>query len=96
MYNAPRAATVVAVADGGKVWGLDRDTFQVETCSRIGLLQGYGNLQSYWTTTKLWKLTVVLDYYKAIETYSRIGLVRSYGNLQSYWTNTLTVVLNPS
>jgi hypothetical protein len=42
--------------------------------------------QSYWTTTKLWKLTVVLDYYEDMETYSRIGLLRSYGNLQSYWT----------
>jgi hypothetical protein len=49
---------------------------------------GEGNLQSYWTTTKLRKLTVVLDYYKAMETYSRIGLLRSYGNLQSYWTTT--------
>ncbi len=50
------------------------------------------------TFTKTWKLTVVLDYYKAVETYSRIGLLRSYGNLQSYWTTTklwkLTVVLN--
>ncbi len=46
--------------------------------------QRYGNLQSYWSTTKLWKLTVVLDYYEAIETYSRIGLLRSYRNLQSY------------
>jgi hypothetical protein len=36
-----------------------------------------GNLQSYWTTTKLWKLTVVLDYYDAMETYSRIGLLRA-------------------
>jgi hypothetical protein len=45
-----------------------------------------GNLQSYWTTTKLWKLTVVLDYYEAMETYSRIGLLRIYGNLQSYLT----------
>jgi hypothetical protein len=43
-----------------------------------------GNLQSYWTTTKLWKLTVVLDHYEAKETYSRIGPLRSYGNLQSY------------
>ncbi len=43
----------------------------VETYSRIGLLRGYGNLQSYWTTTTLWKLTVVLDYYNAMETYSR-------------------------
>jgi hypothetical protein len=34
------------------------------TYSRIGLPQSYGNLQSYWTTTKLWKLTVVLDYYE--------------------------------
>jgi hypothetical protein len=56
------------------------------------------NLQSYWTTTKLWELTVVLDYYEAMETYSRIGLLRSHGNLQSYWTTTklwkLTVVLD--
>ncbi len=27
-----------------------------------------GNLQSYWTTTKLWKLAVVLDHYEAMET----------------------------
>ena len=46
----------------------------METYSRIGLLRSYGNLQSYWTTTKLWKLSVVLDYYEAIETYSRIQL----------------------
>ncbi len=39
----------------------------METYSRIGLLRGNGNLQSYWTTTKLWKLTVVLEYYEAIE-----------------------------
>ena len=25
------------------------------------------NLQSYWTITKLWKLTVVLDYYEDME-----------------------------
>ncbi len=50
-----------------------------ETYSRIGLLRSYGNLQWYWTTTKLVKLTVVLDYYEAMETYSRIGLLRSYG-----------------
>jgi hypothetical protein len=71
---------------------------EVETYSRIGLIRSYGNLQSYWITTELWKLTVVLDYYGAIETYSRIGLLRSYGNLQSYWTITklwkLTVVLD--
>ncbi len=34
----------------------------METYSRIGLLRIYGNLQSYWTTANLWKLTVVLDY----------------------------------
>ncbi len=45
----------------------------VETYSRIGLLRSYRNLQSYWTTKKLWELTVVLDYYEAMETYSRIG-----------------------
>ncbi len=38
-----------------------------ETYSRIGLLRSCGNLQSYWTNTKLWKLTVVLDYYEAVE-----------------------------
>ncbi len=38
----------------------------METYSRIGLLRSYGNLQSYWTTTKLRKLTVVLDYYSPI------------------------------
>ncbi len=43
-----------------------------ETYGRIGLLRSYGNLQSYWTTTKLRKLTVVFDYYEAMETYSRI------------------------
>jgi hypothetical protein len=37
----------------------------IETYSRIGIRRSYGNLQSYWaTTTKLWKLTVVLDYWK--------------------------------
>ncbi len=59
----------------------------METYSRIGLVRSYGNLQSYWTITKLWKLTVILDYYEAMETYSRIGLLRSYGNLQSYCPN---------
>jgi hypothetical protein len=44
----------------------------METYSRIGLLPSYGNLQSYWTTTKLWKLSVVLDYYEAKGAYSRI------------------------
>ena len=34
----------------------------IGTYSRIGLLRSYGNLQSYWTTAKLGKLTVVLDY----------------------------------
>ncbi len=67
------------------------------TYSRIGLLRSYGNLQSYWTTTKLWKLTVVLNYYAAVKTYSRIGLLRSSENLKSYWSTTkllkLTVVL---
>ncbi len=58
----------------------------METYSPIGLLRRYGNLQSYWTTTELCQLTVVLDYYGAMSTYSRIGLLRSYVNLQSYWT----------
>jgi hypothetical protein len=51
----------------------------METYSRSGLVRSYGNLQSYWTTTKLWKLTVVVDYYEAMETYSRIELHQSYG-----------------
>ena len=46
----------------------------LETYSRIGLVRSYGNLQSYWTTKYLWKLTVVLDYWEGMETYSRIGL----------------------
>ncbi len=50
---------------------------RVVTYSRIGLLRSYGNLQSYWTTTKLRELTVVLDYQEAKGTYSRIGLLRS-------------------
>ena len=33
----------------------------METCGRFGLLRSYGNLQSYWTTTRPWKLTVVLN-----------------------------------
>ncbi len=44
----------------------------METYSRIGLLRSYGNLQSYWTTAKLCKLTDVLNYYEAMEIYSRI------------------------
>jgi hypothetical protein len=44
----------------------------METYCHIGLLRSYGNLQSYWNTAKLWKLTVVLDYYEAMETYSRV------------------------
>ncbi len=70
----------------------------METYIRIGLGQSYGNLQSYWTRAKLWNLTVVLDYDRAMETYSRIGLGQSYGNLQSYWTRAklmkLAVVLD--
>ena len=58
------------------------DIFQwqkkVGTYSRIGLPRSYGTLQSYWSTTRLLKHTVVLDYYEAIETYSRIELPRSF------------------
>ncbi len=50
----------------------------IETYSRIGPQRSYGNLQSYWTTTKLWKLTVVLDYCEAMETYSRIHHIMHY------------------
>jgi hypothetical protein len=63
--------------------------FGMGTYSRIGPLVSYRNLQSYWTTTKLWKLTVVLGYYEAMETYSRIGLLRSFENMQSHRTTTM-------
>ncbi len=66
----------------------------MESYSRIELLRSYENLQSYCTTTKLWKLTLVLHYYEAMEkltlvlhyyeameSYSRIELLRSYGSL---------------
>ncbi len=43
-----------------------------------------GNLQSYWTSTKLSKLTVVLKYRNAIKAYSRIEPPPIYGNLRSY------------
>ena len=62
-----------------RTWGRQLTIFEntrsarPETYSRIGLLRGYGNLQSYWNTTKILKLTVVLEYHEAIETYSRIG-----------------------
>ncbi len=46
---------------------------KVGSYSRIGLLRSHGNLQSYWTTAKLWKLTIVLDCCEAKKTYSRIG-----------------------
>jgi hypothetical protein len=42
------------------------ETKRVKTYSRIG---------QYWTTMKLRKLTVVLNYYEAIKTYSRIRLL---------------------
>ncbi len=45
----------------------------LETYSRIGLVGSHGNLQSYWTSTKLWKYTVVLSRYEALETYGRIS-----------------------
>jgi hypothetical protein len=46
----------------------------METYSRIRLLRSHGNLQSYWATTKLWKLAVVLEHYEAIETNSHMAL----------------------
>ncbi len=70
----------------------------IETLRSPWRLRFYGNLQSYWTTAELGKLTVVLDHYEDMETYSRIRLLRSYGNLQSYWTTAklwkFTVVLD--
>ncbi len=56
----------------------------METYSRIWVLRGYRNLQSYLSTTRLWKLTVVFEYCEAMETCSRIWALRGYGNLQSY------------
>ncbi len=46
----------------------------METYSRIGLLRSLGNLQSYWTTSKLF--TVVLDYREAMDSYSRIEILQ--------------------
>ena len=39
----------------------------IETYSRIGLLGGHGNLQSYWTIRRSWKLTVVFYYISTIQ-----------------------------
>jgi hypothetical protein len=54
------------------------------------------NLQSYLSTVRLRKITVVFEYCEAIETCSRIWVLRGYGNLQSYLGTTrlwkLTVV----
>jgi hypothetical protein len=47
----------------------------METYSRIGLLRSYGNLQSYWTNTKLWKPTVVLAYLSIIGQSTRVHSV---------------------
>ncbi len=44
----------------------------VENYSRILVQRGYGNLQSYLSTTRLWKLTAVFKYHEAKETYTRI------------------------
>jgi hypothetical protein len=62
-----------------------------ETYSRIGLLLRDGNLQSYWTTTKLLKLTVVLVYYETMKTYSRIRLLLGDVNLQSFFSSLRTL-----
>jgi hypothetical protein len=77
--------TVVGV--GGIYYLVDQHNKSHDQPSKIplqcvfGTLAG-GNLQSYWTTTKLWKLTVVLYYHEAMENYSRIGLLHNYGKLQ--------------
>ncbi len=59
-------------------------------------MRGFRNVQSYLSAARLWKLTVVFEYYEAKETYSRIWVLRGYGNLQSYLSTTklrkLTVV----
>ncbi len=64
------------------------------TYSRIGLLRSNGNLQSYWTTAKLWKLTVVLDYYEAMETYSRIEYTLADLSWPSVSSYSITAVKN--
>ncbi len=46
-----------------------------ETYSRIGILRSYGDIQSYWTTTKL----------RNIQSYWTTTKLR---NIQSYWTTT--------
>ncbi len=58
-----------------------------ETYSRIGLLRGYGSLQSYWTTTRLWTLTVVLYYYRyeVLESNPDIEDVARQGKLCSFY-----------
>ena len=50
----------------------------METYGRIGLLRSCGNLQSYWTTAKLYIHTVVWGCYEAMETYSRIEHINTY------------------
>ncbi len=55
----------------------------MEPYSRIGLLRSYSNLQSYWTATKLRKLTLVLDYY-----YSILFKIMTSGTLTSSYENT--------
>ncbi len=46
---------------------MEAPRLKMETYSRIGLLRGDGNLQSYWTTTRRWKIRVVLGYRNALE-----------------------------
>jgi hypothetical protein len=68
-------------------WGWRNDVHwdPTPTYGRIGLRWAYKNLQSYWTTTKLWKHTIVFDNYYAMETYDRIGPLRSYGTYSRIW-----------
>ncbi len=49
------------LAEYSKEFNLKKRLRKGETYSRIGLVRRYGNLQSYWTCKKIWKLTVVLD-----------------------------------
>ncbi len=52
----------------------------IGTSSRIRIVRSYGNLQSYWTSTKPWKLTVVLDYYE----YMFLVVPRSVNNFENF------------
>ncbi len=62
LFTCPKMGGFLVQTERTLVMALyDENREQKETCSRIGLVRDYRNLQSYWTGTKLWKLTVVMD-----------------------------------